>query len=84
MFGQIFKTRRTKFAQKVLDTLNSDSEYVEILAKMEKVDAKKKELIKKVQKTMKLIHQTDDEYSELEHKRVIRKTQVSKQVAAQF
>lgn len=84
MFGQIFKTRRTKFAQKVLDTLNSDSEYVEILAKMEKVDAKKKELIKKVQETMKLIHQTDDEYSELEHKRVIRKTQVSKQVAAQL
>lgn len=84
MFGPIFKTRRTKFAQKVLDTLNSDSEYVEILAKMEKVDTKKKELIKKVQETMKLIHQTDDEYSELEHKRVIRKTQVSKQVAAQL
>lgn len=84
MFGKVFKIRRTKFAQKVLDALNSDSEYVEILAEMEKVDAKKKELIKKVQETMKLIHQTDDEYSELEHKRVIRKAQVSKQAAAQL
>lgn len=81
---QIFKIRPTKFAQKVLDAVNSDKEYAEILAKMKEVDDKKKGLIKEYNEIIKLIHQADDEYNELEHKRVVRKTQISKQVAAKL
>lgn len=81
---QIFKIRPTKFAQKVLDAVNSDKEYAEILAKMKEVYDKKKGLIKEHNEIIKLIHQADDEYNELEHKRVACKTQISKQVAAKL
>lgn len=81
---QIFKIRPTKFAQKVLDAVNSDKEYAEILTKMKEVDDKKKDLIKEHNEIIKLIHQADDEYNELEYKRVARKTQISKQVAAKL
>lgn len=81
---QIFKIRPTKFAQKVLDAVNSDKEYAEILDKMKEADNKKKGLIKEYNEIIRLIHQADDEHNELEHKRVARKTQISKQVAAKL
>lgn len=81
---KIFKIKPTKFTQKVLDAINSDKEYAEILAKMKEVDDKKKGLIKEYNEIIELIHQVDDEHNELEHKRVARKTQISKQVAAKL
>lgn len=71
--------RSDEFVKKLEDEIKSDKEYVELSVKMGKIEAKKKELIKKHKEIISLIHQMNDELGELDCKRYWRKLEVGKE-----
>lgn len=71
--------RSDEFVKKLENEIKSDKEYVELSAKMEEIEAKKKDLIKKHKEIMSLIHQMNDELGELDCKRYWRKLEVGKE-----
>lgn len=71
--------RSDEFVQNLEDEIKSDKEYIKLSAKMEEIEVKKKDLIKKHKEIISLIHQMNDELSELDCKRYWRKLEVGKE-----
>lgn len=71
--------RSPEFMEKVEDKIKSDKEYAELSAKMEEIDVKKKELIKKHKEIMQIIRQMNDELEDLDCKRYWRRLKVGKE-----